>query len=406
MSSRKKLTLSIRIFVIGVGLTALYWVFESAMYTLISRNDNLIRQVFTPGAHTFWMRLVAVCVILIFTIYSQISVSRRKQTLLALQESEVRYRDLFENAGDLIQSITPDGRFIYTNHAWQKALGYSMAELDELSLTDIIHPESLEHCMQVFHRVMSGEDVGKVEAIFVARDGREIVVEGKVNCRVVGGKPVATRGIFRDITERKQAEQALMDERAMLAHRVEERTAELRVINTELAKANHLKDEFLANMSHELRTPLSVILGMSEAMKKSVHGTLNEKQSQFLQRIEEGGRNLLSLINSILNIARIDAGKLEMNIRTVSVKLVCQTSLELISQQAHKKHLDVSLKLDSMAPMIQADEGHLREILLSLLDNAVKFTPEGGAMGLEIVPDSVLTIAGIVIWDHGMGVSE
>ena len=137
------------------------------------------------------------------------SANQRKRADEALRESEDRYRDLLENANDLIQSVAPDGHFLYVNHAWREALGYNEEEIAGLSLFDIVHPDSQAHCMEVFQQVLSGAKADRVEAVFVAKDGREIVVEGAANCKIVDGKPVHTRGIFREVTERKQAEEAL-----------------------------------------------------------------------------------------------------------------------------------------------------------------------------------------------------
>lgn len=124
----------------------------------------------------------------------------------SLRVSEERFRDLFENAHDLIQSVRPDGSIIYVNRAWRETLGYGEAELAGLSLRDIIHPSSLSHCMEVFQRVMAGEIGEQVEAVFQTKDGRAITVEGSSSCHFVDGKAVATRSIFRDITRRKRAE--------------------------------------------------------------------------------------------------------------------------------------------------------------------------------------------------------
>ena len=134
---------------------------------------------------------------------------RLRKTEEALRKSEERYRDLFENATDLIQSCSPDGKLIYVNRAWREALGYSAEEVPGLSIFDIIHPRSRPHCQEMFGRVMLGEQVDQIEAMFVTKDGRTITVEGSSSCRFKDGKPVATRSIFRDITERKRAEHAL-----------------------------------------------------------------------------------------------------------------------------------------------------------------------------------------------------
>jgi PAS domain S-box-containing protein len=123
----------------------------------------------------------------------------------ALQESELKYRDLFENANDLIQSVDKDGKFLYVNRAWRETLGYAEEEVAGLTLLDIIHPDFRMHCMDFFSRVTAGEELGHIEAMFVTKGGGSLVVEGNVNCSIVDGAPLATRGIFRDITEHRQA---------------------------------------------------------------------------------------------------------------------------------------------------------------------------------------------------------
>ncbi len=127
------------------------------------------------------------------------------------RREEEAYYDLVENANDLIQSVAPDGRFYYVNRTWRQVLGYSQEEVANLTLWDILHPDSVPHCKEVLQKVLTGQIVSNVEAVFVAKDGRLIPVQGNANCRFEEGKPVATRGIFRDITERKQAEEALRE---------------------------------------------------------------------------------------------------------------------------------------------------------------------------------------------------
>ncbi len=135
------------------------------------------------------------------------SVRRRVED--ALQETMGRYRDLVENVNDLVQSVAPDGSIIFVNHAWREALGYGEDEIRGLSIFDIVHPDSRAHCDEMFRRVMAGEDVGRIEADFVTKDGRAIMVEGSAKCRFEGGRPVATYSIFRDVTERRRAERQI-----------------------------------------------------------------------------------------------------------------------------------------------------------------------------------------------------
>lgn len=137
-----------------------------------------------------------------------VNVLNRKKIEKSLWESEDRYRDLFENVNDLIQCVTPEGRIAYVNNAWRDTLGYNEDEVVGLSLFDIIHPDSHAHCMEVFKRVISGEHVKDIDAVFVAKDGGKIYVEGSANCRFERGKPVSIRGIFRSITERRRTEEA------------------------------------------------------------------------------------------------------------------------------------------------------------------------------------------------------
>lgn len=137
--------------------------------------------------------------------------AERERAERALRESEETQRDLLENANDLIQSVAPDGRLTYVNRAWREVLGYTDDDLARITIFDIIDPDSRPHCLDAFQRVMEGESIERVEAVFVAKDDRKIAVEGSVNCRIVNGTAVSTRGIFRDISQRKKAEEALRD---------------------------------------------------------------------------------------------------------------------------------------------------------------------------------------------------
>jgi signal transduction histidine kinase/ActR/RegA family two-component response regulator len=208
-----------------------------------------------------------------------------------------------------------------------------------------------------------------------------------------------------DITERMRALESLREERANLARRVEERTAELRAANADLARAARLKDEFLAAMSHELRTPLNAILGLSEALLEGVYGDHNGKQMRSLRSIAESGRHLLDLINDILDVAKIEAGKLELHVGPTSVASICESSIGLIKQAARKKSLKTSLTLSDQNLCIEADARRLKQILVNLLSNAVKFTPEGGQIGVEVAHDRQKQVIHLAVWDTGIGIA-
>lgn len=134
-------------------------------------------------------------------------IEKRGKYQKTLEESEARYRDLFDNAGDLIQVVDPKGNILYVNPTWKTTLGYSDEEIKSMNLLDILHPDCRDRCLEVFKRVLLGERSGIIEATFIAKDGRSVVAEGEASCRIENGMPVNTRGIFHDITERKAAEE-------------------------------------------------------------------------------------------------------------------------------------------------------------------------------------------------------
>jgi signal transduction histidine kinase/DNA-binding response OmpR family regulator len=209
-----------------------------------------------------------------------------------------------------------------------------------------------------------------------------------------------------ELAERKAAEQALEAERALLARRVAERTADLSLANAELARSARLKDEFLASMSHELRTPLNSILGRSQALQEQIYGPLVPKQVEVLQGVEESGRHLLSLINDILDLSKIEAGKLDMEVEPINVDLLCRLSVRMVAQTALQKRISLTSTADSMVDTIEADERRLKQILVNLLSNAVKFTPKGGKVGLEVHGDVARQAATFTVWDTGIGIAE
>lgn len=155
-------------------------------------------------------------------------------------------------------------------------------------------------------------------------------------------------------------------------------------VNDELLRATKLKDEFLANMSHELRTPLNSILGLSNALGEQLLGSLNEKQTKAIGTVESSGEHLLSLINDILDLSKISSGMMELNAESVSVKNLCDSSLVFVKQQAFKKQVQLNSNIPKNINNINVEERRIRQVLINLLTNAVKFTPSKGQVNLLI----------------------
>jgi|GEM_PF-567134 len=159
---------------------------------------------------------------------------------------------------------------------------------------------------------------------------------------------------------------------------------QLRRVNDELLKATKLKDEFLANMSHELRTPLNSILGLSEVLKEQLLGTLNDKQLNAIGTVESSGTHLLSLINDILDLSKISSGMMELHVEQVSVQNLCNSSLVFVKQQAFQKRIQITSNIPNNINDIKVEERRIRQVLINLLTNAVKFTPSEGHISLLV----------------------
>lgn len=207
----------------------------------------------------------------------------------------------------------------------------------------------------------------------------------------------------QELVERQKAEEKLTDTNQQLA-----------ISNEELIRATRLKDEFLANMSHELRTPLNAILGMTEGLQEGVFGTVNNRQIKALQTVERSGSHLLELINDILDVAKIESGQINLECTPTAIAPLCQSSLVFIKQQALKKRIQLEIKLAANLPLISLDERRIRQVLINLLNNAVKFTLDGGRITLEVTivntdlanGDSLATdYLRIAVIDTGIGIA-
>ena len=167
--------------------------------------------------------------------------------------------------------------------------------------------------------------------------------------------------------------------------------------------ANKHKSEFLANMSHELRTPLNAIIGFSEMLDEQMFGDLNEKQAEYVKDIHSSGKHLLSLINDILDLAKVEAGRMELNVSEFNLPATIDNALTLVRERAARHGLKLSAQVDPDLSDLTGDERKVKQVLLNLLSNAVKFTPEGGSVTVRARRDGA--VAEIAVIDTGVGIA-
>ncbi len=336
----------------------------------------------------------------------------------SLRQSEEKTRLLLESADEGIYGVTTDGRCIFSNPSAARMLGFrSPAELEGRNMHATMHHSSpdgsayrIEQC-RALQPCRTGLPAHVDDEVFWRSDGSSFPVEYHSNAIYSDGKLVGAVVNFSDISERKRAEaelrkahDALAEERAHLAERVRERTAELDRANEELARTAQAKDEFLAAMSHELRTPLTSILGLSETMEDGLLGRLTDQQAKAAHTIHENGTHLLELINEVLDMSRVASGRVKLHLDQVPVNQLWDASLRLIRPAAKAKGLDVRARIDPDVRLLRGDSRRLKQMLVNLLGNAVKFTPEGGTIGLDVRGDKARRQVHICVWDTGVGI--
>jgi signal transduction histidine kinase len=189
---------------------------------------------------------------------------------------------------------------------------------------------------------------------------------------------------------------ALAIQNARLFHEIADKSRQLEA-------ASQHKSEFLANMSHELRTPLNAIIGFSEVLAQGMFGEINEKQTEYLQDILESGRHLLSLINDILDLSKIEAGRMDLELSEFDLPQAIQNALTLVRERALRRGIALHHAIDDRVAAIRSDERKVKQVLLNLLSNAIKFTPEGGR--IEVRAASTDGMVEVSVTDTGVGIA-
>jgi PAS domain S-box-containing protein len=321
----------------------------------------------------------------------------------ALDESERRYRTLVETAKDIIWTVDLNLRFTYVSPAVRRMLGYTPEDTLAMEPLEIVAPDSRESMRQALAQelLLANEETGEVfssrsvEIEYQHKDGSGRWMEVTLTwLRGPENTPLGLLGISRDMTHRKEADEILQKALATAAQ-----------LRDEAEAANHAKGDFLASMSHELRTPLNAIIGFSEILEDQTFGDLNKRQLRYVNHVLTSGRHLLLVINDILDLAKIESGKMDLQLSRVNVRRLLESSLVMIKEKAFKHHLRVSLHVDSELTDrdILADELKLKQIMFNLLSNAAKFTPDGGAITVDAAADS--GNVNVKVSDTGIGVN-
>lgn len=335
-------------------------------------------------------------------------ITERRRMENELRASDKRFGDTLDAVKDGIWDWQVQSGEIFVSKNLYVILGYSGQEfaVNYVTWQALVHPEDIQTTEEILkHGIESGEAFNiDLRMRMKAGAWRWFSMRGRAVERQADGRVARILGTLSDISARKQAEDELREAHMQLEQRVEERTAELKVAYDELEKAGHLKDEFLSSISHELRTPLTGILGLSQVLQLQTYGELSEKQMAALHNIEESGRHLLEMINDILDYSRIEAGKMDLQITQCSLVEVCQTSLQAIRALAGTKQQQVSFTTDPATLIVRGDVRRLKQSLVKLLGNAIKFTPNGGSLGIELNGSEIPGQVRITVWDKGIGI--
>jgi PAS domain S-box-containing protein len=290
-------------------------------------------------------------------------ITLRKQAEAALRENEEKYRALFENAGQAI-FVVQDGKLVFSNPITSLLLGYSSEELKARAFIEYVHPEDRDLVGERHRKRMRGEETPpRYVSRIVDRAGQVHWVEISAVLIQWESRP-ATLNFVSDITERVRAEEDLKA--------AGERANRLAV---EAQAANIAKGQFLANMSHEIRTPMNGVIGMTELLMAT---ELSEEQRRFAEAARTSGEALLSLVNDILDFSKIEADKLEMEEIDFDIRVTLEDVADLLSLRAHEKGLEFIYRIaPEVHTFVRGDPGRLRQILINLGTNAVKFTARG-----------------------------
>lgn len=317
----------------------------------------------------------------------------------------MRFRELLDAAPDAIIEVDREGRIVLLNKATERLFGYDREELWGQTV-ELLIPEEVR-CGHQAHREKywahpTTRPMGTgLKLQGQRKDGSKFPVEISLS-PVQFEEGFRVSAIIRDVSERRFAEEQLRAVQAAYTEALAAKNRELEARNEGVERANRLKDEFLSGMSHELRTPLHTIIGFTELLEEEIEGSLNEKQRRFIRHIHKDSQHLLALINDVLDLSKVESGRLELQQEFFQLPEALEETISSIRPRAEVKTIQIeSSVLDVLD--IYADRLRFKQILYNLLSNAVKFTPEGGRVWVEVAKQA--GFINVSVADTGVGIA-
>lgn len=325
-------------------------------------------------------------------------IEERNHAEWALQKKTAEMAGFFNVSLDLLCIANTDGYFLQLNPAWEGVLGFSAEELLAQKFLDFVHPDDLQNTLAAISVLKSQHEVLNFANRYRCKDGSYRWLEWR---SAPSGNLIYAAA--RDISERIKTEQQLRHYKDHLEEQIQERTIELSLSRDAAEAANKAKSIFLANMSHELRTPLNAILGFSSIMRKDP--SLPDSQRENLDIINRSGEHLLTLINDVLEMAKIEAGRMQLENQSFDLGNLVRDIIDMMQIRAAEKNLLLLLAQSSDFPRyVTGDEAKIRQVLVNLVGNAIKFTSQGGVtVRLGVQKNSVSHLI-IEVEDTGLGI--
>ncbi len=332
------------------------------------------------------------------------NIKKRKEAKEKLINSENHIRTILETGPECIKQLNAKGELIYMNSA-----GLAMIEADTLemakgnSLINLISPNHQNAFKKLTSNVFKGKS-GQLEFEITGIKGAKRWLETHaVPFKDPDGNIISLLGVTRDITNAKLAEIELEKHRNNLEELVASRTSDLEKEKVKAQSADLMKSAFLATMSHELRTPMNSIIGFTGILLKEFAGPLNEEQKKQITMVKTSGEHLLKLINDVLDISKIEAGKLKVSKYPFNYVSILENTIEFLRPQVIKKDLKIKLECAETRIILNSDERRLEQVLLNLIANAIKFS-EQGTIEVKVAVDDKFLITQVI--DQGIGISN